>query len=210
MSASGDKVPTQQQLEWSEVDALSRLCAGPTSLTSSFAVNLTRWDPTSNTCHVNSAGCQASDSSPFSQFKYKNNGDEKDITAEQTPDKKRLDFWASGGWSPDYYVMKRVTGKQGDVCARGNSLLYRWCKYPNTRIGADGYGSEGPGYTDVPAFQPAVHNGVETCIIGQDYCDNRGVSYDGTYGKEDCYISEGQKIEEFLTSDVLIRYANKK
>ena len=106
--------------------------------------------------------------------------------------------------------MKYVTGKPGLVCARGNSLLYRWCKYPHTRIGADGYGSEGMGYTNVPPFEPVVRNGVETCIIGKDYCDDRGVSYDGTYGTEDCYVSEGQKIAEFLASDVLVRYANKK
>ena len=107
------------------------------------------------------------------------------------------------------YVWKTITGSNEPVCARANSLLYRWCQYPQTRIGDEGYGSAGKGYTDVPPFTYAVRDGVETCIIGADYCKNRGVDYDNTPGNEHCYVSEEQKVGEFFASEVLVRYANR-
>jgi hypothetical protein len=157
-------------------------------------------------CRITPRGCAPSSTSPFSRVVYDGFGNLLDVVeTEQNTSYK--DFWSYNKWQPDMYVYKMVSGQDKPVCARANNLLYRWCEYPQTRVGEDGFGSEGIGYTDVPPFKYTVRNQKETCIIGPDYCKNRGVSYDGTYGNEHCYVEEWQQLAEFLGSDVLVRYA---
>jgi hypothetical protein len=203
-------IPTTAQLEASEEYAHEKLC---TYLPSRFNNNLTTWDSTMKACRITKAGCDFTvNNGPFSRKIYTANGTEFDV-AEKEQNKMYLDFWKDNKWTPDMYVYKAVTGSKGKpVCARANHLLYRWCEFPNTRQGKDGYGSEGPGYTDVPPFKYRVlANGKETCIIGPDYCKNRGISYTdgGEIGKEDCYTSGVQQAFGFIFSDALAAYINR-
>jgi hypothetical protein len=50
-----------------------------------------------------------------------------------------------------------------------------------------------------------VQNGKETCLIGKDYCDAKGMNWDG----QECYINNFQKIAEFLMSSYLVREMRK-
>ena len=198
-------IPTQQQILDSENYTRKRMC---TAIPSSIKPGLTYWDDLKNSCRITAAGCNASSQNPLSrQVVSVNNGQMIDLFKTEK-NQTVLNFWGPDGnkWMPDQYVMKNVTGTGSKVCARANTLLYQWCNYPQTRLTGK---NSGPGYNDVPAFTYAVRNGKEDCIIGKNYCDNRGVSYDGTPGKEDCYVSEGQKVGEFFASDVLVRYAER-
>ena len=197
-------IPTPQQILDSENYARKRMC---TAIPSSIKPGLTYWDDIKNSCRITTAGCNASSQNPLSRPVVSVNNGQMINLFETEKNQTILDFWDKGNkWVPDQYVMKKITGSGSAVCARANTLLYQWCNYPETRLTGE---NSGPGYTDVPAFTYAVRDGKEDCIIGKDYCDNRGVSYDGTPGKEDCYVPTGQKIAEFLASSVLVRYAER-
>jgi len=199
---------TTAQILAAEQYAMEKLC---TWIPSKFGDNLTRWDSAKKACRITQAGCKAGPTSPFSRIPFTNNGTPIDIIGGETS-KFLLDFWGPLGkkWTPDFYVWKTVTGSDGPVCARGNSLLYRWCEFPASREGKDGWGSSGGGYNDVPPFKYTVRdNYKETCVIGKDYCDNRGVSYSDAYMNEDCYVPEWQKVSEFLASETLVRYGRR-
>jgi len=190
-------IPTDQQLIDSENYAISKMCI---MIPSQFKQSMTKWDDTAKVCRITKEGCAATPTNPLSRPVFTNNGTPIDLLSTEK-NKNILNFWNDGfNWQPDQYVYKNVSGSTGQVCARANSLLYQWCEYPRTR-------TSGKGYDDVPPFKYTVRDGVETCIIGKDYCNNRGVDYDGTIGNERCYVSTGQQIAEFLASSVLVRYA---
>jgi hypothetical protein len=192
--------PTAEQIQAAEEYATSKLC---TEIPGKFMPGLTRWE--GGQCRITEFGCDANnESSPISRLGFTSNGDYISPLV-MANDPMFREFWKK--WEPEHYVMK-VTKKSPykKVCARANHLFYRWCMYPAAR--SDQWGTEKKGYTDVPRFEYAVRNGVETCIIGKDYCDNRGISYNGTPGKEECYVSTAQKVGEFFASDVLVRRIN--
>ena len=195
-------IPTQSQIEAAEEYALAKLC---TEIPSKFKPGLTKWDDTIKACRITEAGCSSTDpKNPISRNGFTSNGDFVSPLMKATNPVFK-NFWSK--WEPEHLVMK-VTKKSPHtkVCARANHFLYRWCEFPATR--SDVAGTRKAGYTDVVPFQYAVRDGVETCIIPKKYCDSRGVSYNATPGKEDCYVTKGQKIGEFFASDVLVRKIN--
>lgn len=198
-------IPTEQQLIDADNYACKQLCTLIPS--KAFNGNLTYWDNTMKACRITSEGCDANPVNPISRPVFSNNGTPIDLFKTEH-NQRVLDFWNDGGnWIPDQYVMKYISSNPSNqVCARANNLLYQWCNYPATRTTGD---LSGKGYSDVPPFEYTVRDGVETCVIHKDYCDNRGVSYNGTVGKEDCYVSTGQKVAEFFASDVLVRRAKR-
>ena len=196
-------VPTSEQIEAAEEYALAKLCV---AIPSTLKPGLTRWDQKLKACRITEAGCSAKDpQNPLSRIGFTSNGDfVSPLVNANNPVFRK--FWKK--WEPEHLVMK-ITSKSNHqkVCARANHMLYRWCEYPSTR--SDETGQRKAGYTDVPPFKYAVREGVETCIIGKDYCDSRGVKYDGSkFGKEECYVSGGQKFLEFFASDALVRHIN--
>jgi hypothetical protein len=203
---SNTRVPTKEELELSEEYALKKLCEGQDSITSKFGDNLTVWDSVNKKCKITKKGCEVKRGNPISSWPYDDKGDPVDhLNSEQNT--RIRDFWRNNKWTPDFYVWKNIKGSKGPVCARGNKLLLRWCNYPKTRTTGD---LSGKGYDDVPPFKYTVRDdGTEDCIITKEYCDNRGVDYDSTPGDEHCVVTIGQKIGEFLLSDVFIRHVKR-
>lgn len=186
-----------EQIQAAEEYALSKLCV---EIPSTFKAGLTQWDDTIKACKITQAGCSAEDpTNPLSYLGFSSSGE---FLYPSTSNPMFGEFWEK--WVPEHLVMKTTKKSPTKmVCSRANHLLYQWCEYPSTRA----RGVE-PGVTNVPKFNYAVRNGVETCTITKQYCDNKGISFTSTPGKEDCYVSEGQKVGEFFASDVLVRKIN--
>jgi hypothetical protein len=176
--------------------AIEKLC---TSTTRQFGEGLTVWDPKMKRCRVTANGCNyKTPNNPFSQPPYTEQGYYYDAKTYVT-NKNLLKFWESG-WNPGFYVFKSVAGRNEPVCARGNTLLYQWCEFPRTRQ------AEGKGYVDVPPFKYTIRdNYKETCIIGPDYCRNRGLDYSDERNNEHCVLSGAQAFGELYFSDSMIR-----
>ena len=188
---------TNELIYASEAYAIEKMCV---STTKRFGEGLTVWDPKMKKCRVTANGCNyKTPNNPFSQKPFDSQGYYYD--AEKTvTDPALLNFW-KGGWTPGFYVYKAVTGGHEPVCARGNMLLYQWCEFPSSRS------EQGRGYTDVPAFKYTVRdNYKETCIIGEDYCKNRGLDYSNERNNEHCTISGLQQWYEFWMSEPLVRH----
>ena len=176
--------------------ALEKLCV---STTKRFGEGLTVWDPKMKKCRVTAHGCNYNTpNNPFSHVPYDAQGNWYDPRNSVT-DTALLNFW-KGGWNPGFYVYKAVAGGNEPVCARGNFALYQWCEFPSSR-------DDEKGMRDVPPFKYTVRdNYKETCIIGEDYCRNRGLTHSPERNNEHCVIPLGQQIAEFLSSETIVRH----
>jgi hypothetical protein len=190
--------PTIEELEEAENYALSVLC---TEIPKTVGMGLTRWDSNKRVCNITKKGCD-----PFARNgllsipKYDPNTG-KDDYVPRVVGRNRKSFMKY--WDPDFYVWKRTKKSNKEVCARGNFLLYQWCEFPESRAP-----EPTKGVTNAPPFEYNIRSGKETCDIPKSYCDDKGVSYDSNI--RDCYVSAGQKHEEFWASPVLVRNANRK
>jgi hypothetical protein len=199
-------IPTEQQFAEAERYALSKMCTAIPARKLGTP-GYTEWDKDTQKCRITPNGCNASSTNPFSRISYNSSGYFIDYKNAES-NKNLVDFWKY--FDTDHLVMKKVSAEPDKlVCARANSMLKRWCEFPDLRTAkgdlAD-YG--GKGYAIGPGFEYKVTNGVETCKIGADYCKFKGLSYDSTENKETCYVPPGQKFAEFLTGTTLVRGLN--
>lgn len=177
----------------SEEYAISQMC---TAIPSEFGRGLTEWDPINKKCKITDAGCSPSDTNPISRFQFSSSGKQLDFSQD---DRIFGKFWKY--WYPDMLVKKVTTmSPKIAVCSRANSLFYQWLKYPETRSTG---GEQISGVTNVPPFEYSIRNGVERGLIPEEYCKSKGVSYDAV--NFNCYVSKGQQIAEFLSSEYLVR-----
>jgi hypothetical protein len=203
MTSDPNRKPTIEDLNAADEYANSKLCL---QIPKKFMSGLTYWDNTKKQCRITKAGCNAGDpSNPISIKSFSSNGTmlewEKMVVS-----KSIQDFWKIV--PPQNLIYKTIKGSGEEVCARANFKLEQFCRWPAQRgtenEGAFG-GITGKGYDTGPNFKYIVRNGKETCIIGKDYCDFKGVSYDAD--KEECYVSDAQKVGEALFSTYLMRAA---
>jgi hypothetical protein len=195
-----NRAPTMAELDAADEYAASKLCM---EIPRRFTGGLTSWDATRKKCTITEGGCSATGTGLISLNSFTSNGtllDWQDFNVSK--DKKK--FWAIH--PPQHLVWKKVKGKSTFGCSRANFKLQQFCEYPaqrNSKNEAAFDGNIGKGHDNVPPFDYVVRNGVETCVIGKDYCDAKQISYDPV--AEECYISTGQQISEFLIGTTLIR-----
>jgi hypothetical protein len=200
------KIPTAEQLDAADEYANSQLCV---EIPSKYGRNLTTWDSKTNQCKITQTGCTASPSNPISLDSFDVNGNI--LRWEQLPASVNLKkFWSIV--PPQHLVWKKTTASPNTpVCARANYKLQQFCEFPiqRTSKNADAFGEyTDKGYvTAQPPFSYTVIDGHETCIIGKNYCDAKGVSYDSVKGE--CYVSGSQQVGETLLSTYLLRESQK-
>ncbi len=187
-------IPTNEQLLEAENYAISKLC---TEIPETVAEpGSTYWDSKQNKCMFSDTACYPTYDNPFSQPMVDVHGNDY-VPSKQTTNKTLQNFWKY--WPVDLYVKKTTkTSPTQKVCSRGNAALYKWCNFPKTR-------GLGKGIDDVPKFPWTIMNGEETCMITEEYCKSRGISYDEE--NHDCYVSGKQKMEEFWLSPNIVRYS---
>jgi hypothetical protein len=198
--------PTAEQFAAAEKYALSKMCTDIPAKklgTSGY----TKWDSTEQKCRITPNGCNASPLNPFSRIPYNSVGSVIDYKNSES-NSELIDFWKY--FDVEHLVMKKVSADPNKlVCARANTMLKRWCEFPETRTSKGDLGDYGgKGYAIGPGFSYRVVNGVETCKIGKDYCDFKGVGYDDTENKETCYVPDGQQFGEFLVGTTMVRGLN--
>ena len=199
-------IPSVEQFEAAEKYALAKMCTAIPQKKLGVS-GYTQWNSNEQKCQITPNGCNASSTNPFSRLTYNSVGSFIDYKNAESNSNIR-DFWKY--FNVEHLVMKKVSADPEKlVCARANTMLKRWCEIPNTRTSSGDlkdYG--GKGYNMGPGFEYKVVNGVETCKIGKNYCDFKGVGYDDTLNRETCYVPEGQKFAEFLTGTTLVRGLN--
>jgi hypothetical protein len=201
MAKDPNRAPTIKELEQADQYAARRLCTEiPTK---NFTGGLTKWDEKRKRCGITQVGCESTALGPLSIDTFTINGtllNWEDLNV--SPKLKK--FWSLH--PPNHLVWKKVKGKTELGCARSNFKLQQFCEFPaqrNSKNEAAFDGNIGKGNDNVPPFRYVVRNGVETCVIGRDYCDAKQISYNEQ--DEECYISLGQQIAEFLIGTTLIR-----
>jgi hypothetical protein len=175
----------------SEEYAISKLC---TEIPSKYAPGLTEWDAATKTCKITDLGCTPSTTNPISRYMYSDNGVDLVFSSD---DREFGGFWKY--WNPDMFVMKVTKNSPTKkVCSRGNSLYYKWLKFPSKR-------SDVPtaGVTNQVPFDYAIVNGVERGRIPKAYCDAHGESYDAI--NFNCYVPKWQQLAELFSSAYLVR-----
>jgi hypothetical protein len=177
----------------SEEYAISKLC---TDIPSKFAPGLTEWDASTKTCRITDIGCTPSNTNPISRYMYSDNGEDLVFSSE---DRVFGAFWKY--WNPDMFV-KKVTKNSPTkaVCSRGNSLFYKWLKFPEKRSD-----TPKPGVTNQVPFDYEIVNGVEKGRIPKAYCDTHGENYDDI--NFNCYVPKWQQLAELFSSAYLVRKA---
>jgi len=192
-----NRKPTPEELEAADEYALSKLCV---DIPSRFETGLTTWDANMKKCRITKAGCE---SSPLSLNSFSPTGQILDYKKMNVSENTK-NFWEVA--PPEHLVYKVVKGSRSAVCARANYKLQQFCQFPSMRSskneGTFG-GSVGKGYNLGPPLAYGVLNGQETCTIGKDYCDFKGVSYDSV--NKQCYVSGVQQLGESLVGETLIR-----
>jgi hypothetical protein len=195
-----NRAPTIEELDAASEYAASKLCL---EIPSKITPGLTIWDDKMKKCRITKNGCAASVGNPLSVYSFSVNGTLLDwTTLNASPALKR--FWEVT--PPEHLVWKLTSQSKEPVCARANFKLQQFCEFPGQRTSKndDAFaGNTGKGNTNVPPFKYMVRNGKETCIIGKDYCDAKGISYDAN--KEECFVPLAQEISEFLLSSYLVR-----
>ena len=175
------RLPTSEDLDKAHMYAISKLCK---EIPSKYGVGLTEWDRGRQVCKITEKGCTARETNPISQKMFGAGGQMKEF-----PEYHRAfgNFWKY--YQPEFLVYK--AGENGkNQCMRGNYDLQNWCENPKTRA----RGHQG-GITDVLPFEHVVSEGKETCVIPEQYCKSKGVSYvDSNVG--DCKVKSGQKVLE--------------
>lgn len=198
-----NRAPTIDELDAASEYASSKLCI---EIPSQITPGLTTWDNNTKKCKITRGGCDAGTGNPLSLYSFSANGTIYDWTKlDVSPALKK--FWEVT--PPEHLVWKLISTSKEPVCARANFKLQQFCEFPGQRTGTNEdvfVGNVGKGYTNVPPFRYTVRQGKETCIIGKDYCDAKGISYDAN--KEECYVSKAQEIGEFLLSSYLVREMN--
>jgi hypothetical protein len=198
-----NRAPTIEELDAASEYAASKLCV---EIPGRIQNGLTRWDNVKKQCRITQGGCAAATNNPISVYTFSANGtilDWKRLDSSQVI----KDFWEVT--PPDHLVWKIPSKSREAVCARANFKLQQFCEFPGQRTSKndDAFaGNVGKGNTNVPPFKYMVRNGKETCIIGKDYCDSKGISY--SEKDEECYVSGGQKFSEFMMSSYLVRQMN--
>jgi hypothetical protein len=199
------KAPTVDQLTAADEYASSKLCV---QIPSQFGSGLTLWDSRTKKCKITETGCFARVGNPISYYSFTSNGthlDWKQLNVSTNMKK----FWEL---APPQHLVWKTTSQSPTtkVCARANYKLQQFCEFPAQRTSknSDAFGEyTDKGYvTQQPGFKYKIVNGKETCIIGKDYCDSKGISYDPVKGE--CYVNEGQKVGELLLSSYLVREMN--
>jgi hypothetical protein len=177
----------------SEEYAISKLC---TEIPSKYASGLTEWDAATKTCKITDFGCTPSDTNPISRYMYTSGGEDIEFSSE---DRVFGGFWKY--WNPDMFV-KKVTknSPKTAVCSRGNSLYYKWLKFPEKRSD-----TPKPGVTNQVPFDYDIVNGVERGRIPKAYCDTHGENYDEI--NFNCYVPKWQQLAELFSSAYLVRKA---
>jgi hypothetical protein len=192
-----------EELDAASAYAASKLCV---EIPARIQPGLTRWDDNMKKCRITQGGCNAGVNNPLSVYTFSANGTLLDW--EKLDSSKTLkDFWEVT--PPEHLVWKVTSKSKESVCARANFKLQQFCEFPGQRTSKndDAFaGNTGKGNTNVPPFKYTLRNGKETCIIGKDYCDAKGISYDAN--KEECYVSGFQQFQEFILSSYLIRSMN--
>jgi hypothetical protein len=192
-----NRKPTPEELEAADEYALSKLCV---DIPSRFEAGLTTWDANMKKCRITKAGCE---SSPLSLKSFSPTGEILDYKKMNVSENTKK-FWEVA--PPEHLVYKLIKGSRSAVCARANYKLQQFCEFPRQRSskneGAFG-SSTGKGYDVGPKFTYTTVNGEETCIIGKDYCDFKGVSYDSV--NKQCYVPGAQKFGETIIGTTLIR-----
>ena len=189
------KVPSEELIRASELYALERLC---TLIPSEYDKGLTQWDSRAGKCRYTPKGCTPSATNPLSQLTFTSSGMPADFPVDHP---KFGNIWQH--YVPDMYVMKSTSTSGGrPICARGNSLVYQWCQYPQTRGG----GEQIPGLTTVPKFRYQIVNGEETCVIPEEYCALHNYNYDPI--KMECIKPIGLEIADFFGIGQFIQYMN--
>lgn len=187
------KAPSQTQIEASENYALQRLC---TLIPSQYDTGLTVWDPQTSTCKFTPKGCTPGPTNPLSQWPTSSSGMQLEFSSK---DKHFGNIWQYA--KPDMYIMKATSNSNGrTICSRGNSLIYQWCNYPQTRGG----GEQMAGLTNVPPFSYNIVRGEETCTIPKLYCLEHGYDYDNV--KMECFKPVSLQIAEFFGLGAFVQY----
>ena len=200
MAKDPNRAPTIKEIEEADEYAAKKLCI---EIPRQFTGGLTSWDDRTKKCTITEAGCAATSTGPISINSFTINGsliNWEDMNVSKDIQK----FWTLH--PPQHLVWKKVKDKTELGCARANFKLQQFCEYPaqrNSKNETAFDGNIGKGNDNVPGFRYIVRNGVETCIIGKDYCDAKQISYDPQI--EECYIPLGQQIAEFLIGTTLIR-----
>lgn len=195
-----NRKPTPEEVEAADEYALSKLC---TDIPNRFGTGLTTWDANMKKCRITKDGCTTT---PLSLKSFSPTGEILDYKKMNVSDNIKK-FWEVA--PPEHLTYKVIKGSNSAVCARANYKLQQFCEFPNQRSGKNegAFGSSvGKGYNTGPKFTYTTVNGKETCIIGKDYCDFKGVSYDSV--KKQCYVSADQALGEILVGTTLIRMAN--
>ena len=192
-----NRAPTIEELDAASMYARSKLCV---DIPSQFQTGLTYWDDKMKKCRISKGGCSPSMQNPISLYSFSVNGSILDWKKLGASDNLKK-FWSI--YPPEHLVYKVVSGSKESVCARANFKLQQFCEFPNQRTSKDDDafgGLTGKGYDRVPPFKYLVQNGKETCLIGKDYCDAKGMNWNG----EECYVNTYQKVMEFLLSKYLM------
>ena len=196
-----NRKPTMEDLDAADNYANGKLCV---QIPKQFQTGFTYWDEKMKKCRITKSGCNSGDpNNPISVSSFSSNGTLLDWEKMDVSKNKR-DFWKMA--PPQHLVYKNIKGSGEQVCARANYKLEQFCRWPAQRgsKNEDAFGGiTGKGYDTGPGFKYLVRGGKETCIIGKDYCDFKGVSYDAN--KEECYVSDAQKVGEAIFSTYLMR-----
>lgn len=198
-----NRAPTLDELDEASEYATSKLCL---EIPARITPGLTTWDGNMKKCRITQGGCAASVDNPLSLYSFSTGGTLLDRDKLNTSQVLK-DFWSVT--PPEHLVWKSTSQSKELVCARANWKLQQFCEFPGQRTSNNSdvfAGNTGKGNTNIPPFKYTVQNGKETCIIGKDYCDAKGISYDST--KQECYVSDLQKFGEFMISSYLIREMN--
>ena len=195
-----NRAPTMAELNAADEYAARKLCI---EIPKQFTSGLTSWDERKKKCTITQGGCAATSTGPLSINSFTVNGtllNWEDMNVSKNLEK----FWTIH--PPQPLVWKKVKGKTELACARANFKLQQFCEFPAQRNSKneDAFnGNIGKGYENVPPFKYIVRNGVETCVIGKDYCDAKVMSYDPI--AEECYLSGYQQYQEFMVGTTLVR-----
>jgi hypothetical protein len=186
-----NRIPTDAEIAAADNYALSKLCI---EIPEKYGNGLTTWDKNSKSCKITENGCKADKNNPISQVTFTDDGQPFDFNQYHPTFKS---FWKYS--APEFLVMKETaTSTTKKVCSRANEQLYNWCTFPKNRDN-----KPKAGVTNAKPFVYGVINERETCIIPKEYCDDKGVSYN--HEKQECYVSQNQKVAEFISSPALVR-----
>jgi len=195
-----NRAPTMAELDAADEYAARKLCL---EIPGQFTGGLTSWDDRRKKCTITKGGCGATSLGPISVNSFSINGTL--IDWEKMNVGSKLDkFWRIH--PPQHLAWKKIKGSTEFGCSRANFKFQQFCQFPAQRNSKneDAFnGNVGKGQDNVPPFEYVIKNGVETCIIGKDYCDAKGVSYDPI--AEECYISGYQQFQEFMYGTTLVR-----